>query len=135
MSHTSTAFVLTSEAPEPIGPYSQGMRCGDFLFTAGQVGLTPSDGIMVEGGVAEQTRRALENLKGVLVAGGASLENVVKTTIFLRDMNDFAAMNAIYAEYFSESGPARSTVAVVGLPKDALVEIEAIAFISGAPLQ
>ncbi len=124
--------ILTSEAPEPIGPYSQGMRCGDFLFTAGQVGLTPEDGIMVEGGVAEQTRRAIENLRGVLSAGGASLESVVKTTIFLRSMDDFAAVNVVYAEYFSGSVPARSTVAVVGLPKDALVEIEAVAFIPGA---
>lgn len=120
--------IFTGNAPAPIGPYSQGIRAGNMVFTAGQISLAP-DGTMVAGGAAEQARQAISNLKGVLEAGGASLASVVKTTIFLKDMNDFAAVNEVYAEYFGASVPARSTVQVARLPKDALVEIEAIAMV------
>jgi 2-iminobutanoate/2-iminopropanoate deaminase len=122
--------VSTPQAPAAIGPYSQAVRSGDFLYTSGQVGLDPVSGNVVAGGVEAQTTRAIENLKAVLEAAGTSLNNVVKTTVFLKNMADFAAMNAIYSTYFAPDGvvpPARSTVEVARLPKDALVEIEAIA--------
>jgi 2-iminobutanoate/2-iminopropanoate deaminase len=122
--------VATPNAPAAIGPYSQAVRVGDFLYTSGQVALDPATGQMVPGGIAEQTTRVLENLKAVLVAGGSSLENVVKTVVYLKDMNEFAAMNAIYEQYLAPAGvvpPARSTVEVARLPKDALVEIDAVA--------
>ena len=117
--------IYTEHAPAPIGPYSQGKKVGGFLFTAGQIGMEP-DGT-VAGDVSAQTRKAIANLRAVLEAGGADLEGVIKTTIFLKDMNDFAAVNAVYGEYFGGSAPARSTGEVARLPKDALVEIEAIA--------
>jgi 2-iminobutanoate/2-iminopropanoate deaminase len=123
----SREVVVTSRAPEAIGPYSQGVVANGFLYTAGQIALIPGEKRIQEGGVAEQTRRVLENLIGVLEAGGSSLENVVKTTVFLRDMNDFSAMNEVYAAYFSKKPPARSTVAVTGLPMGVLVEIDAVA--------
>jgi 2-iminobutanoate/2-iminopropanoate deaminase len=122
--------VATPNAPAAIGPYSQAVRVGDFLYTSGQIALDPATGQMVPGGVAEQTRRVLENLKAVLEAGGSSLENVLKTVVYIKDMNDFAAVNAIYGEYLAPAGvvaPARSTVEVARLPKDALVEIDAVA--------
>lgn len=122
--------VSTKNAPAAIGPYSQAVRVGDFLYTSGQVGLDPATGVLVQGGIEAQTTRVLENLKAVLEAAGVDIVHVVKTTVFLKDMNDFAAMNAIYGKYFTPEGvvaPARSTVEVVRLPKDALVEIEAIA--------
>lgn len=119
--------VETSGAPAALGPYSQGMRSGGLVFAAGQLGLDPGSGNLVGGGVAEQTDRALRNLTAILDAAGASLDRVVKTTVFLADMADFAAMNDVYAQHFSSPFPARSTVAVKGLPKGALVEIEAIA--------
>jgi 2-iminobutanoate/2-iminopropanoate deaminase len=122
--------IATQDAPAAIGPYSQAIHIGDLLFTSGQVGLDPKTGVMVEGGIAEQTTRVLENLKAVLAEAGLGMANVIKTTIFLESMSDFAAMNAIYAEYLAPEGvvaPARSTVAVAGLPKGALVEIECIA--------
>jgi len=119
--------VVTSRAPKAIGPYSQGVVANGFLFTAGQIALIPGEKKIQEGDVAAQTRRVLENLKGILEAGGSSLENVVKTTVFLRDMNDFLAMNEVYSAYFSMKPPARSTVAVAGLPMGVLVEIEAVA--------
>jgi 2-iminobutanoate/2-iminopropanoate deaminase len=122
--------ISTDKAPAAIGPYSQAVRVGDFLYTSGQVALDPSTGQIVPGGIEEQTVRVLENLKAVLEAAGASLAHVFKTTVFLKDMNDFAAMNAIYGKYFAPEGvvaPARSTVEVARLPKDALVEIEVIA--------
>lgn len=122
--------VSTSSAPAAIGPYSQAVRVGDFVYTSGQVALDPVTGQIVSGGIAEQTTRVLENLKAVLEAAGSSLAGVVKTVVFLKDMNDFAAMNAIYGRYFAPEGivaPARSTVEVARLPKDALVEIEVIA--------
>jgi|SRR5579883_594710 2-iminobutanoate/2-iminopropanoate deaminase len=122
--------VSTPGAPAAIGPYSQAVRSGDFLYTSGQVGLDPATGAVVEGGIEAQTTRAIENLKAVLEAAGTGLKNVVKTTVFLKNMGDFAAMNAIYGRYFAPEGvvaPARSTVEVARLPKDGLVEIEAIA--------
>jgi 2-iminobutanoate/2-iminopropanoate deaminase len=122
--------VATKEAPAAIGPYSQAVRVGDMLFTSGQVGLDPATGALVAGGIREQTTRVLENLKAVLGEAGLDLVHVVKTTVFLKNMSDFAAMNEVYAKYLAPEGivaPARSTVAVAGLPKDALVEIEVIA--------
>jgi 2-iminobutanoate/2-iminopropanoate deaminase len=122
--------VSTTSAPAAIGPYSQAVRIGDFLYTSGQVGLDPTTGALVEGSIETQTTRVLDNLKAVLEAAGTDFAHVVKTTVFLKDMGDFAAMNAIYGKYFAPEGvvaPARSTVEVARLPKDALVEIEAIA--------
>ncbi len=129
MPQTKTA-ISTKDAPAAIGPYSQAVRVGDTLFTSGQVGLEPHTGNLIAGGIVEQTTRVLENLKAVLAAAGIDMIHVVKTTVFLKDMKDFAAMNEIYARYFAPEGvvpPARSTVQVAGLPKDALVEIECIA--------
>ena len=125
-----TKEIVTAEnAPKAIGPYSAGVKIGNFVYTAGQLGLDPQTGDFVEGGIAAETRQALQNLRAILEAAGASLENVVKTTVFLRDMDDFAAMNAVYAEFFTADFPARSAVQVARLPKDAAVEIEAVAFI------
>lgn len=122
--------VRTENAPAPIGPYSQGIVAeGKFLFAAGQVGIDPATGQLVQGDVKSQTRQVLENLKGVLSAAGSGLSDVVKTTVFLKSLDDFAAMNEVYAEYFKESPPARSTVEVARLPRDANVEIELIALI------
>jgi 2-iminobutanoate/2-iminopropanoate deaminase len=124
--------VATAAAPAAIGPYSQAVRVGGLLFTSGQVGFEPATGLLVEGGIEAQTRRVLENLKAVLEAGGTSLDRVVKTLVFLKSMGDFAAMNAVYAEYLAPAGgvaPARSTVEAARLPKDALVEIEVIALV------
>ncbi|MDH4334690.1 MAG: RidA family protein [Chloroflexota bacterium] len=118
--------VETNAAPSAIGPYSQGIRAGGLVFTAGQVGLEPSTGVLAEG-VAAQADRALRNLSAVLDAAGTGMDHVVKTTVFLTDMADFAVMNEVYARHFSAPFPARSTVAVRGLPKGAAVEIEAIA--------
>lgn len=122
--------VQTDKAPKAIGPYSQAIRTDFAVFTAGQVGLDPVTGELVSNTVEEQTRQALKNLQNVLEASGSSIANVVKTTVFLKDMNDFSRMNAIYAEFFAVAHPARSTVAVAGLPKGALVEIEAVALTS-----
>jgi 2-iminobutanoate/2-iminopropanoate deaminase len=122
--------ISTPNAPQALGPYSQGIRAGDFVFCAGQVGLDPASGKIVEGGVEAQTRRALQNLSGVLQAAGSSLDRVVKTTVFLANMDDFAKMNAVYAEFFPSTKPARSTVQVARLPRDAAVEIEAVAVVS-----
>jgi 2-iminobutanoate/2-iminopropanoate deaminase len=120
-------IVSTEKAPKAIGPYSQAIRTESLLFTAGQVGLDPATMELVEGGVEAQTRQALTNLKHVLESADSGLKFVVKTTVFLQDMADFAKMNSVYAEFFSENPPARSTVQVAGLPKGALVEIECIA--------
>jgi len=120
-------IVAAENAPKAIGPYSAGVRAGHFVYTAGQLGIDPLTAAFVSGGVEAETRQALNNLKAVLVAAGTTLENVVKTTVFLRDMNDFGAMNGIYAEFFTENFPARSAVEVARLPKDAAVEIEAVA--------
>jgi 2-iminobutanoate/2-iminopropanoate deaminase len=123
--------VVAKDAPKAIGPYSAGVKIGDFVYTAGQLGIDPTIGGFVEGGIDAQTRQALKNLKAVLEAAGSSLENVVKTTVFLRDMDEFAAMNSVYAEFFTENFPARSAVQVARLPLDAAVEIEAVATIKG----
>jgi 2-iminobutanoate/2-iminopropanoate deaminase len=122
--------VSTKEAPAAIGPYSQAVRVGEFVFTSGQLGLDPATGALVAGGIQAQTTQVLENLKAVLAAAGLELTQVVKTTVFLKDMGDFAAMNEVYGRYLAADGvvaPARTTVEVARLPKDALVEIEAIA--------
>ena len=121
--------VSTPNAPKAIGPYSQAIRAGNFVFTAGQIGLDPSTMEIVAGGVEAQTRQVLNNLRHVLEAAGSELGRVVKTIVFLTDMANFAAMNAIYSEYFPENPPARSTVAVAALPKGGLVEIEIVALL------
>jgi 2-iminobutanoate/2-iminopropanoate deaminase len=126
----SRSRISTDGAPAAIGPYAQGVRAGNLIFTAGQGGLDPATGQVVPGGIKEQTARTLENLKAVLEAGSSSLGQVVKATVFLKDMNDFAAMNSVYATYFgadSDTLPARTTVEVARLPRDLLVEIEVIA--------
>jgi len=121
------SVVSTAAAPAAIGPYNQAIRAGGFVFTAGQVALVPGTKALVAGGVADQTRQALANLRAVLEAAGSELENVVKTTVFLTDMANFAAMNEVYGEFFPGDAPARSTVAVKQLPLDALVEIDVVA--------
>jgi 2-iminobutanoate/2-iminopropanoate deaminase len=123
--------IKTPNAPAAIGPYSQGIKinAGKMIFTAGQVALDPATGRLVEGDIATQTRRALENIKAVLSASGAKLENVVKTTVFMADLGEFAAMNETYGEYFPSNPPARSTIEVKALPRGAKVEIEAIAVV------
>jgi len=118
--------VCTDGAPQAIGPYSQAVKVGEFIFTSGQIALTP-DGVMVQNDIRLQTGQVMRNLKEVLEAAGSSLRNVIKTTIFLADMEDFAAVNEVYEEWFGDHKPARSTVAVKTLPKNALVEIECIA--------
>jgi 2-iminobutanoate/2-iminopropanoate deaminase len=123
------ACVSTPNAPAAIGPYSQGVTAGGLLFTAGQIPLDPASGQLVEGDIRVQTRRVLENLKAILEAGGSSLSAVVKTTVFLKDMGEFAAMNEVYAAYFTQQPPARSTVEVARLPRDVRVEIEAVALL------
>jgi 2-iminobutanoate/2-iminopropanoate deaminase len=126
----SKDVIATANAPAAIGPYSQGVRAGNLIFTAGQIALDPATQLVVAPGIAEQTARVLENLKAILEAGGSSLTRVVKATVFLKDFNDFAAMNAVYAEYLAPEGvapPARTTVEVSRLPKDVLVEIELVA--------
>ena len=130
MSESQKTAVSTSKAPAAIGPYSQAVSIGGFVYTSGQVALDPASGAIVPGGITEQTTQVLENLKAVVEAAGSELAKVVKTLVFLKDMNDFSAMNAVYGKYFSPEGvvaPARSTVEVARLPKDALVEIEVIA--------
>ena len=127
---SSKTGVSTSSAPAAIGPYSQAIRTGDLLFTSGQIALDPATGQVVPGAIAEQTTRVLENLKAILEAADSDLSKVVKTVVFLKDMADFAAMNAVYETYLAPEGtvpPARSTVEVARLPKDVLVEIEVIA--------
>jgi 2-iminobutanoate/2-iminopropanoate deaminase len=119
-------IVATKNAPAAIGPYSQGVRIGHLVYTAGQIPLDPATGQLVDGDIAAQTEQVLRNLSGVLEAGGSSLTRVIKTTVFLRTMDDFAAMNGVYGRYFAENPPARTTVAVIGLPLNALVEIEAV---------
>jgi 2-iminobutanoate/2-iminopropanoate deaminase len=130
MTPQNKTAIATKEAPAAIGPYSQAIRVGDTLFASGQIGLDPATGQLVPGGVAEQTTRVFENIKAVLAKAGIDMVHIVKTTVFLKSMADFAAMNEVYAKYLAPDGavpPARSTIAVAGLPKDALVEIEVIA--------
>ncbi|HTT33012.1 MAG TPA: RidA family protein [Methylomirabilota bacterium] len=119
--------VLTEHGPKPIGPYSQAIRANGFLYVSGQVALDPKTGALVGTTIQEQTERTLENVKGIVEAAGTKMAHIVKTTVFLKDMNDFTAMNEVYAKYFPSAPPARSTVQVARLPKDALVEIEVIA--------
>ena len=119
--------ISTNQAPGAIGPYSQAIEVGDFVFASGQIALDPATGAIVEGGIAEQTRQALTNAQNILKAAGTDLTNVVKTTVYLDNMDDFAAMNEVYAQFFSEPFPARSAVAVEKLPKGALVEVEVLA--------
>jgi 2-iminobutanoate/2-iminopropanoate deaminase len=123
-------IIHTDKAPKAIGPYSQAIGTESFVFTAGQIALDPSIGELVPGGIEEQTRQVLTNLKHVLEEADSGLAYVVKTTVFLQDMNDFPKMNAVYAEFFSGNPPARSTVAVAALPKGGLVEIEAVALLA-----
>ncbi|HEX6287878.1 MAG TPA: RidA family protein [Herpetosiphonaceae bacterium] len=124
---TQRTVVSTDQAPGAIGPYSQAISTGDLVFCSGQLPMDPGSGQLITGSIEEQTRRVLDNLRAVLEAAGSSLKQVVKTTIFLADMNDFASVNAVYAEYFDQEPPARSTVQAARLPRDARVEIEAIA--------
>lgn len=123
--------ISTDKAPKAIGPYSQGIKAGDFVFTAGQAGVDPATGKLVEGNVAEQTRQVLKNIQAILEAAGTSLDRVVKVGVFLQDMADFQAMNAVYAEFFppDKNPPARTTVQAARLPLGALVEIDAVALI------
>ena len=119
--------VITDRGPKPIGPYSQGIKANGLVYLSGQVALDPKTAELVGADIRQQTERVLENIKGILEAAGVNLHHVLKTTVFLKDMNDFAAMNEVYARYFASAPPARSTVQVSRLPKDALVEIEVIA--------
>jgi 2-iminobutanoate/2-iminopropanoate deaminase len=127
----SVKRIETADAPAAIGPYSQALVHGDLVFTAGQIPLDPENGEMTDGGVTAQTERVMLNLAGVLAAAGSSLQRVVKTTVFLSDMEDFAAMNEVYGRHFGDHRPARSTVQAARLPRDARVEIEAIAVVDG----
>lgn len=127
MSPASRRVIRTERAPAAIGPYSQAIAADGWLFCSGQVALDPATGQLLSGDVGAQTERALQNLQGVLEKAGASLADVVRCTVYLRDMGEFAAMNAVYARFFPSDPPARSTVAVAGLPRDARVEIDAIA--------
>ncbi len=119
--------VATKDAPQAIGPYSQATKVGGFLFTSGQIAIDPATGQVIDGDIAAQTDRVMKNLAAILKAGGLSLQRVVKTTVFLKNMGDFATMNQVYGQHFGEHRPARSTVEVARLPKDVLVEIEVIA--------
>jgi 2-iminobutanoate/2-iminopropanoate deaminase len=122
-------IIRTDKAPQAIGPYSIGVRVGELVFSAGQIGIDPQSGEVVSGGIEAETRQALLNLQAVLEAAGASLENVVKTTVFLQDINEFGRMNGVYAEFFTGKPPARSAVQVAALPRGVAVEIEAIALL------
>ena len=122
--------IQTENAPAAIGPYSQAIKAGGFVFVSGQIPIDPQTGQFVAGGITEQTARVLKNLKAVLEAAGSSLDQVVKTTVFLADMKEFSGMNEVYTTFFSSPPPARATVAAAGLPRDARVEIEAIALVS-----
>lgn len=125
-------IISTQHAPGAVGPYSQAVRIGDLVYTAGQIALVPQTGKLVEGGIEEQTRQVMKNLAAILEAAGTSLVNVVKTTIFLTDMNDFAKVNQVYGSFFDNAPPARSTVQVSALPLGAQIEIEAIAILPQA---
>ena len=122
-------IIATDEAPKAIGPYSQAIRLGNILYTSGQIGLDPATGNLVSGDFAAQARRVFENLKAVLTAGGTGFNNVIKATVYVTDLANFAALNEIYASYFGDTKPARSTVGVAQLPKGALVEIDLIAVV------
>jgi 2-iminobutanoate/2-iminopropanoate deaminase len=121
--------VATDRAPKAIGPYEQAIKVGEFVYTAGQIPIDPETGNLVEGDIAAQTRQVLENLKAILEAAGSSLDRIVKATVFLKNMTDFAAMNDVYAEYLGKAKPARSTVTVAELPRGALIEIDFVALL------
>jgi 2-iminobutanoate/2-iminopropanoate deaminase len=123
------AVISTANAPKAIGPYEQAIKVGEFVYCSGQIPLDPTTGNVVDGDITVQTRRVMENLRAVVEAAGSSFERVVKTTVFLKNIGDFAAMNAVYAEYLGAAKPARSTVAVADLPRGALLEIELIALV------
>ena len=127
MSNPDRKVIISEKAPKAIGPYSVAIRIGNLVFTSGQLGLNPDIGTLVSGGIEAETRQALTNIHNVLVDSGSGMEQVVKTTVFLKDMADFPKMNAIYAEFFPSNPPARSTIQVAALPKDGLIEIEAVA--------
>ncbi len=122
-------IIETKDAPSPIGPYSQAISANGLVFVSGQIPIIPETGAMVEGGVDAQTRQVLQNVAAILAAAGSSLQKVVKTTIYLRNLDDFARVNQIYSEYFAEAKPARATVQVARLPKEAMVEIDAVALV------
>lgn len=122
-------IIASEQAPKAVGPYSQAVRVGNLVFLSGQIPLDPASGQIVEGGIQEQTKRVFENLRAVLTAAGLSFENVVKTTVFLKNLADFVPMNEIYAQYFPSNPPARSTVEVARLPRDVSVEIDAMAVV------
>ena len=124
------SIITTEEAPAAIGPYSQAIKAGDLIFTSGQIPIDPVSGQIVAGGVAEQTARVMANLQAVLAAAGACLDDVVKTTVYIKDMDDFGIINEVYSRYFTQEPPARSCVEVARLPKDVLVEIEAVAVVA-----
>lgn len=121
-------IINTTQAPAPIGPYNQAVKAGNTLYVSGQIALSPDTGLLVQGTVSDEAHQVLKNINAVLNAAGYSFADVVKTTIFLRDMDDFAAVNSVYGEYFTEEAPARETVAVAGLPKNVNVEISVIAY-------
>jgi 2-iminobutanoate/2-iminopropanoate deaminase len=123
----NTQTIRTDKAPKAIGPYEQAIKVGEFIYTAGQIPIDPKTGNFIAGGIAEQTRQVLENLKAVLEAGGSSLDRVVKAMVFLKNMGEFAAMNEVYSEYLGQAKPARSTVAVADMPRSALIEIDLVA--------
>ncbi len=126
----SKKIIKTDKAPLPIGPYNQAVATGNLVYTAGQIALDPKSGEVVKGDIKTQTKQVLENLKAVLEGAGSSLEKIIKTTVFLKDMNQFSDMNSVYSQYFkNETAPARSTVEVARLPKDVIVEIEAVAVV------
>jgi len=127
MTNPKKEQISSDKAPQALGPYSAGIRIGNLIFTAGQLGIIPSTGEFAPGGIEAETRQALENINAILVAAGASMSQVVKTTVFLRDMNDFSRMNNVYADFFTAPFPARSTVQVAALPKGGAVEIEVVA--------
>ena len=130
MPEPNKQIIKTEKAPKAIGPYSVGVKTDQFIFTAGQLGIIPESGNIIDGGIEIETRQALINIQHILEEAGSSLRWVVKTTVFLRNMDEFSQMNAVYAEFFTENPPARSTVQVAALPKNANVEIEAIAMVS-----
>jgi 2-iminobutanoate/2-iminopropanoate deaminase len=127
--HHEKKVIIADKAPKAIGPYSAGVSTGHLVFTAGQLGMDPASGELVEGGIQAQTRQALTNLKAVLEAAGSGLDQVIKTTVFLQDINEFGQMNAVYGEFFTGDYPARSAIQVAALPKGASVEIEAVALL------
>jgi 2-iminobutanoate/2-iminopropanoate deaminase len=123
-------IIKSEKVPQPIAPYSLGVKACHFIFISGQLGLIPQSGGMIEGGIKEQTRQAMTNIKNILESADCSLKDIVKTTVFLKDIKEFASFNDVYAEFFNQDPPARSAVQVAGLPKDGLVEIEAVAMVN-----